>query len=323
MDKFDPKSVDSPIAPLLPRVGGASIFLAPERKNELLVVWAKHVNEIRAYTKESPYGSEIAAVTMVKAIFFDVPALESLWVHAYWYQVFLRLLQAHARRPDEFDPIKDAEFHSALPFLAHGWLKDIGEKASQDWPSDAARPDRPNPEDPNLEAANRVFLRMLGFALLHETGHIVHNHSGYQESPEESIQKEYEADDWACEWVFSRWRDHKNEPGEFVRRSVTVAFTLSLQSALDVYLKKPGMHPCTPDRLLHFFEKFIWPDKSMEQHFVPVEMAVRAIIGTHLKIGGHEITMQCSFKEYLTAARPLFGCHNNEAPTAMTTHPAT
>ena len=48
MDKFDSKSVDSPIAPLLPHVGGAPFFLAPERKKELLTVWTKHVNEIRA-----------------------------------------------------------------------------------------------------------------------------------------------------------------------------------------------------------------------------------------------------------------------------------
>jgi hypothetical protein len=314
MEIFDPRSVDSPIAPLLAHVGGAAVFLAPERKKELLEIWTKHVIEIRAYTKESPYGSVIAAVTMVKAIFLDVPALESLWVHAYWYQVYLHVLQTYVQRPAKFDPIKDTEFQSAFPFLAHGWLKAIGQQSSHDWPSDAARPDRPNPEDLNLEAANRVFLRMLGFAILHETGHIVHNHSGYQESPEESVRKEYEADDWACEWVFARWRDHKNDPGEFVRRSVTVAFTLSLQSALDVYFKKPGMHPCTPDRLLHFFEKFIWPETSMAQHFVPVETAVRVIIGTNLKIGGHEITMQCSFKEYLEAARPFFGCHDNKSP---------
>ena len=89
---------------------------------------------------------------------------------------------------------------------------------------------------------------------------------------------------------------------------MAVAFTLSLQAAIDVYLKKPGKHPCTPDRLLHFLETSIWPDKSMEQHQPPVEMAVRAIIGTHLKIGGHEITMKCSIKEYLEASRPYFGC---------------
>jgi hypothetical protein len=122
MGKLDPKNIDSPIAPLLPRVGPASVFLAPKKKKQLYAVWTKHVNEIRAYTKASPYGSHIAAVTMIKSIFFDVPALESLWVHAYWYQVYLHLLQSHVRRPEEFDPIKDAEFHSALPFLAHGWL---------------------------------------------------------------------------------------------------------------------------------------------------------------------------------------------------------
>jgi hypothetical protein len=155
---------------------------------------------------------------------------------------------------------------------------------------------------------------MLGFALLHETAHIVLNHSSYQESPEESIRMEYQADDWACRWVFERWRDHKTDPGEFVRRSVAVAFTLSLQAAIDVYLKKPGKHPCTPDRLLHFLETFLWPDKSMEPHQSPVEMAIRAIIGTHLRIGGHEITMKCSFKEYLEAARPFFGC--SAAPQA-------
>jgi len=30
MEKFDPKTVDSPIAPLLVHVGGAPVFLAPE-----------------------------------------------------------------------------------------------------------------------------------------------------------------------------------------------------------------------------------------------------------------------------------------------------
>jgi hypothetical protein len=315
MKKFDPTQIETPIAPLLVDVGRAPAILAPERATELYTgVWPKHVNEIRAYTKESPYGSEIAALTMAKVIFFDVPVLESLWVHAYWYQVFLHLLQSHVQHPEEYDPVKDNEFRSALPFLGRGWLEDVGQKLSAEWPSNAARPDRPDAKDLNLNAANRLFVRMLGFALLHETAHIVLNHSSYQESPEESIRMEYQADDWACRWVFERWRDHKTDPGEFVRRSVAVAFTLSLQAAIDVYLKKPGKHPCTPDRLLHFLETFLWPDKSMEPHQSPVEMAIRAIIGTHLRIGGHEITMKCSFKEYLEAARPFFGC--SAAPQA-------
>jgi hypothetical protein len=242
----------------------------------------------------------------VKIIFFDVPVLESIWVHAYWHQVFLHLLQVYAPKPTEFDPLTNPEFRAALPFLANSWLKDVGHAESNEWPSDAARPDQQD-SDPNVRAANNLFFRMVGFALLHETAHIVLNHTGdFGETKDGKLRKEYEADAWACHWALDHWRKHDNNPAEFVRRAVPIAFTLTLQSALDLHVVGEKIHPSTPDRLLHFLEQFVWFDASLADHHIAVELAVRAVIDSHLAIAGQPLHRERPLKEHLQQVRPLF-----------------
>jgi len=121
------------------------------------------------------------------------------------------------------------------------------------WPDDLPHP-QANPTDEQGQLTNELFLGAIGFAVLHEIGHIVRVHRGMHLSLDEKHRQEFEADAWAYNWVMDRWRDYlPHTPLVHKKRCTLIASLFALIAIMHVRSPRnveTSDHPNTIDRLL-------------------------------------------------------------------------
>ena len=110
-----------------------------------------------------------------------------------------------------------------------------------------------------MALANEIFWGSVAFIIMHEIGHIILEHKHDYETPQEMIlNAEYEADEWAYDWIMDRWRESGEDPKTYIKRSTLLAAILSTLAGVDFggtreVAKSP--HPNPIDRLLRFLNK--------------------------------------------------------------------
>tara|TARA_B110001469_G_scaffold90562_1_gene85995 strand:+ start:267 stop:911 length:645 start_codon:yes stop_codon:yes gene_type:complete len=149
------------------------------------------------------------------------------------------------------------------------WARSVDlEGSNQQWPEELPMP-RVN-DDRYVKTATHFFLMSSARTLLHE---IAHSHKGHNTDPVEEgdeilyaqkRKEELEADLWADEWIFSKWRDYKDDDKVFIGRSLGVAASLLPIAHFDLENDNPlKEHPPVLDRLLQFMDRFL-PDVAVD-----------------------------------------------------------
>jgi len=254
----------SPIDVLLAALAEAPFRLAPERQEELQRLIAdRNINfQFDVQTHEMRFeGAELFGG--IGLVYIGQRGLERLWAHTYGViHVYRRFQATGFTQPMLLSSTEEGR----ITGLLLDWAIDgevNGNPAS--WPVDLPRPEA-NPEDDQGKLTNELFLGLVGFAVLHEIGHIVRQHQGDGLPKDVKYRHEFEADEWAYDWVMEHWREYipnipQIQPGDpliFKKRCTLITGLFSLIAIHHVRQPRnveTSGHPHTIDRLLRFLIK--------------------------------------------------------------------
>src|SRR4026207_2554926 len=175
------RSLASPLHAFIDSVIHAPLIAAPERREELEHILTQHglSSEIRG---DKDYWFE--ASRLLKQVRTSFPALERIWVYSYVSMlVHLRMEATLFKGPVSLTT--DKEGQDARELLRWALVTEF-EDASITWPSHLPRPEKPQATTPLLQSANNLFITTVGFAHLHEIGHIILQHG--RNDKEDEIQ---------------------------------------------------------------------------------------------------------------------------------------
>ena len=154
---------------------------------------------------------------------------------------------------------------------------------------------------------------MTGFILLHEVGHMALGHcDNPPASPEESIVHEFQADQWAADWILSYWEKYNQDENTFIQRSVGIAFALAALGGIEIQTIKGSVrdHPNSAARLLAFLDRWL-PETG--SGVLPKKLTAwkvgPAVLHTHFLKSGKLLDPKKaypSFRQYLVEAQSLF-----------------
>lgn len=196
-------------------------------------------------------------------VYVGVRGLERLWAHTYGIiHVYLRLQAVGFAQPLNLNDTEEGRLAGQLM----SWAIDA-EKNETPWPKDLPHPIA-NPTDEQNLLTNEVFYGVIGFAVLHEFGHIVLRHSGSGLSKDILFRYEFEADEWAYDWIMDRWREFTpHTPVVLKKRCTLIAALFSLIAIYHVRAPRPvetSEHPHSIDRLLRFLIKHANEENGVE-----------------------------------------------------------
>jgi hypothetical protein len=295
----------SPIDVLWPEFADAPFSLAPERKVELqkLLVERKINFRLDSHSHEMRFEGQ-AMCGELGLVYVGLRGLERLWAHAYGAAyVYTRLQTQGFQQPLRLtDSDEGRVVAELLGWALQGEIQ--GDPAP--WPAHLPRP-KTNPTDDQNRLSNELFLGATGFAVLHEVGHIVKGHSGMDLPRDLSYRHEFEADEWAYDWVLDQWRDYQADERVFTKRATLIATLFALIAVPGIYRPRrvcDSKHPNPIDRLLRFLTKHANVDCGL-----PVGLAWRSaseILNLHLSQRLEECAPPFSnLQAFLNAIRDL------------------
>lgn len=312
-------NLQTPIKSVLESFAASPFNLAPERKDELKAIADAHAFELVLDLSDQGFVVNVhlgGAVTK-PTVTFGLHTLERIWAYSYSYFTLLEI----ARDSDpgtEVDLLTHPTGAKARQLLAWAVNNETSAVFEQ-WPTDAPTPD--DVDDVNVPVANELFLAMCGWIFLHELGHLeLHsNFSGpHKDATIESqlsIQREFEADNWASSWVLDKWEEHAGGvEGVFVKRSLGIAFALAALTGVEFYsdAQQYPTHPSVPERLLAFLDKFV-PEANQEK----AEKREMAWFGAIACINAHLMNhpdfkpkvVHGSFRDFIEYSKQFFPTH--------------
>lgn len=156
----------SPVFSLLPEIWASPQALAPEKQAVLVPL----LRQIKLHCQ----NGEFRFSTSGDYVHVSDGALNLVWCACYasWfiYQAFGRAKGQELVRFDD-----DPETVAALDL--YQWaIKCVREQIFRTWPDSAPRPTRTPPPGSPLHVGTEVFLTAIGWMLLHEFGHLAHQH---------------------------------------------------------------------------------------------------------------------------------------------------
>jgi hypothetical protein len=300
------QNLESPLKCLLSHFNQAHFRLAPERAGELCELLKRHnVNfHFDSETLDMVFegASLFGGLGMVR---LGLRGLERMWVHSLAaIHIYLRFRADDFAKPQLLPATEEGRRVAALL----GWaIRAEVEGNPQPWPSDLPQP-RENPVDELNALTNEVFLGIAGFAVLHELGHIIKEHRSVYGTRDERFRQEFEADEWAYDWVMDKWRDLDQSTGVYTKRCVLIASLFAVLASLDVYTSRRVQtlsHPNIIDRLLRFLVKH-----ANEDNGLPSAMAWNVAATTiHMHLSQLLMWNPPPFeraRDYFDSIRPLF-----------------
>lgn len=299
-----PSVADSPIAPVWGGFAGAPFQLAPERKEELQKLIADRNIQFNLDAISHELRFEGASLFQsLGLVFIGLRGLERLWAHAYGAIFVYRQFQAAGFQPILLPSTDEGKRTERLI----GWALE-GELRGNTtpWPIDLPRP-QANPADEQHQLTNELFWGIGGFAVLHEIGHIVQSHSGNDVPKDVLYRNEFEADEWAYDWIMHRWREYADDVRVAQKRVMLVGSMFAIMAAQQVYAPrkvKTAKHPNTIDRLLRFLVKHANEDNGLR---VGLGWAVPSTT-IHLHLSqrlNHPLPQLDSFRTYLNTVRAV------------------
>jgi len=177
----------SPVFSLLPEIWASPQVLAPENVRLLVPL----LREIKLY----PQTGEFKFSTSGEYLHISDGALNLVWCSSYasWF-----IYKAYGRARDVVRFDDDADTVKALDL--YEWaIRCVRQQIYTPWPEGAPQPTRTPALGSELLLANEVFLTAVAWMLLHEHGHLAHNHPLLTSS--RSMDEEHEADLFATNHV--------------------------------------------------------------------------------------------------------------------------
>lgn len=223
----------SPVFSLLPEIWASPQVLAPEKVGSLVPL----LREIKLY----PQTGEFKFSTSGEYLHVSDGALNLVWCVSYasWF-----IYKAYGRARDVVRFDDDADTVKALDL--YEWaIRCVRQKTYTPWPEGAPQPTRTPAPGSELLLANEVFLTAVAWMLLHEHGHLAHNHPFLTSS--RSKDEEHEADLFATDHVLGGVTD---EAMRFKRSvGIVIANTLILLLELMNGPAPPQTHPPVEERI--------------------------------------------------------------------------
>lgn len=298
------RAPEPPIDVLWPSLAGAPFSLAPERIPELqALISQRNINfQLDRETHEMRFeGAELFGGLGLVCV--GMRGLERLWAHTYgMIHVYRRFQAMGFAAPLNLEATEEGRLAARLMTWAiQGELH--GNPAA--WPNDLPHP-QANPADEQGQLTNELFLGAVGFAVLHEIGHIVREHRGENLPKDVKFRHEFEADEWAFDWVMDRWREYTpHNPLVFKKRCTLIAGLFALIAIYHVRSPRQveiSDHPHTIDRLLRFLIKHANEDNGLDSGLAWALCSTA--IGLHLnQVMEGQMPEVASFRDHLAEIR--------------------
>jgi hypothetical protein len=240
----------SPIAPLLEPVKRCVAWVVPERHDDLQALLDSGIGmELDGDSEDFYIGADVKN----KKVVLGLAALERIWAYTYFYLSIQKLLEKHGQGV-EIDLTQIPEIQPARG-LAIWALKCETEKKQSKWPDGLPRPDKDGGDDEMISQTRPYFLNAVCFLILHEMGHIYHQHPTSKFVDRETSYKwEFEADAFGAQFMLRDWKMSKNGEKDFIGRCTGIALGLSLLAGVELYHHEVrDDHPTIAERLLVFF----------------------------------------------------------------------
>jgi hypothetical protein len=296
----------SPIDVIWPALAAAPFNLAPERREELrILIEQRNIQfQLDRATHEIRFeGAELFGGLGLVCV--GIHGLERLWAHTYgMIHVYLRFQNSGFKQSINLTDTSEGKIAARLmEWALNGEIR--GDPTP--WPDDLPRP-QASPVDDQIRLTNEVFIGAVGFAVLHEIGHIVRGHSGTQ-FKDIAYRYEFEADEWAYDWVMDKWREYEPQnPAVYGKRCLLIAELFALIAINHVYAPRntgTSDHPHSIDRLLRFLIKH-----ANEENGLNSELAW-ALSSTALSLQLSQVTSESlpvceSFRDYFCEIRRRF-----------------
>lgn len=185
---------------------------------------------------------------------------------------------------------KDSEAVTALDL--YEWaIRCVRTEKHDPWPSDAPRPSRTPPFVLPVQVANEVFLVAVGWMLLHELGHIAHQHPFIETS--RAKREENEADRFATLHVL----EGVSDPSVLLKRSIGIAVANVLLVLLDILPETASSdaYPPAEERL----SRNLRENQLLQSH--PVHAFATALLQVHLQRFGtpHDLNEKDTFASFV------------------------
>ena len=203
----------SPVFLLDQYISQAPFRVAPEKAAEL----NKKVGRIQLVFEDLDGAFRVDTVPghFVRA---SVGALNLLWCASYTYWLLYEgYIDAQKKGASEFRATDNPALIEGI-HLYEWALNAVASGIVQAWPEGAPRPEATPTPNSAVHVACEIFLVAVAWYLLHEIGHVALNHPAEPIGPT-AKQEEYDADQFATDWVLSGVR----EPAVILKRALGIA----------------------------------------------------------------------------------------------------
>lgn len=255
----------SPISPLWHSFADAPFALAPERGEELhRLIQERNIQfKLDDETQQVRFDG-VDLFGGLGLVCVGLRGLERLWIHAYAAtHIYFRFQATGFSEPLVLPGTAEGRIVAELLEWA---LRGEMHGDESPWPEHLPRP-QAKPADDQNQVTNELFLGAGGFAVLHELGHIARAHRGSDLPRDVFYRQEFEADEWAYDWVMDRWRDFDPRELVFKKRATLIAALFGLITVNQVYRPRRisvSVHPNTIDRLMRFLTKHANEDSGLQ-----------------------------------------------------------
>lgn len=269
--------ITSPIRFLIAHLDQLAIAIAPERAQEASrIVRSLQLRVTNAATWEFCIYPEVSTIVISRR------ALEILWCAAYAYWIVYRKIAAAKVATGGatvvLDRATDPELSDAADLLQWAMEELLNEGPSSDLPMHLPTPVQRPHKASDLNVADEIALRAVGFFVWHEIGHYEQEHeNASDENPRQerkrwrrksnvgiepnaySIAQEREADYFAGDWILGGLT---SDDAKFVNRALGAAVALTVDVAKTIHgdtQRAHGgrSHPRPYDRLINFFDRYL------------------------------------------------------------------
>lgn len=276
------------LQPLATAFLSAPFAAAPERKDELIKICEEKRFKIRLRPDAEDWLFE--EFRMGSLILVGSRTLERLWAYCYGFNTVISELQIGVLGAGSGNGNPEA-FGRALGLIDWANQKEL-QDIECNWPD--ALPDPRGKQDEHVKTANHIFLMTSARLIFHEIAHSVLDHSTDLDTDERQLHaEEHEADQWADEWLLSKWRDYGCDEKVLVGRALGVAFSHapSLVFASENRLQS-STHPPAMERVIRFVSRNYRDAIPTERNPEDLPCAfLLGIIAYLLAIKGYQIDM--------------------------------
>jgi hypothetical protein len=295
------------LEPLDAQISRAIYTVAPEREQELIELIAKHRITIRMerVNPEHIYGA-IASLGLAQ---FSLQGFERLYAYcAGASYAFMRQQAVQGFVPFSF--AEDEAGQETQRLLQWAYRADAKDEFGNNavWPSSQLLPLNYRYHDRLVRLTDELFLGAVAFTTLHEIGHIVLGH-GATSRRDEDFRQEFEADEFAYDWIMDKWSEPTGDNLIFVKRSTMTASMMAIIAVLTLYSPTDVVritHPNPIDRLSRFLLKHVNEDSLLD--WKKAWGISTLVLNTHLSnIPGYDATQRWpSGRLFLEHVRPYF-----------------